>query len=143
VEQGDLLCLLIRSVVVLLRKEFDSVFDLIDAAFERRGATLTSAPSQGGSLHHASGILQCQHHPSFRYAAQENEASSSSFADGTIPRYKPATRVGRFNYYAVKRGYNCGLYFNWPDCERQVRGYSSAQFKGFQRKEDVENYLLA
>jgi viroplasmin and RNaseH domain-containing protein len=39
--------------------------------------------------------------------------------------------VGRFNYYAVKRGYNCGLYFNWPDCERQVRGYSSAQFKGF------------
>jgi viroplasmin and RNaseH domain-containing protein len=52
-------------------------------------------------------------------------------------------RVGRFNYYAVKRGYNYGLYFNWPDCERQVRGYSGAQFKGFQRKEDAENYLLA
>jgi viroplasmin and RNaseH domain-containing protein len=77
--------------------------------------------------------------------------------------------VGRFNYYAVKRGYNSGLYFNWPDCERQVKGYSSAQFKGFhgkeyfnwpdcerqvkgyssaqfkgfQGKEDAENYLLA
>jgi ribonuclease HI len=51
--------------------------------------------------------------------------------------------MGRFNYYAVKRGYNCGLYFNWPDYERQVRGYSSAQFKGFQGKEDAENYLLA
>jgi hypothetical protein len=143
VEQGDLLCLLIRSIATLLRKVFVSVFDLIDAAFEHRGATLTLAPSRGGSLHHTSGILQCQRHPSFRYAAQENEASSSSFVDGMIPRCKPATRVGRFNYYAVKRGYNCGLYFNWPDCERQVRGYLGAQFKGFQRKEDAENYLLA
>jgi hypothetical protein len=112
------LCLLIRSVAVLLRKVFVSVFYLIDAAFEHRGVTMTSAPSRRGSLRHTSGLLQCQRHPSFRYAAQENEASSSSFADGTIPRYKPATRVGRFNYYAVKRGYNCGLYFNWPDCVR-------------------------
>jgi hypothetical protein len=131
VEQGDLLCLLIRSVAALLRKVFVSVFDLIDATFEHRGATLTSAPSRGGSFRHTSGILHYQRHPSFRYVAQENEASSSSFADGTIPRCKPATHVGRFNYYAVKRGYNCGLYFNWPDCEHQVRGYSSAQFKGF------------
>jgi hypothetical protein len=143
VEQGDLLCLFIRLVAALVRKVFVSVFDLIDAAFERRGATLTLAPSWRGSLCHTSGILQCQCHPSFRYAAQENEASSSSFADGTIPRCKLATRVGRFNYYAVKIGYNCGLYFNWPDYERQVRGYSGAQFKGFQRKEDTKNYLLA
>ena len=52
-------------------------------------------------------------------------------------------RVGRFNYYAVRRGYNCGLYFTWLDCERQVTGYSGAQFKGFQSKEDAENYLMA
>jgi hypothetical protein len=133
-EQGDLLWLFMWSVAALLRKVFVSVFDLIDAAFEHRGAALTSAPSRGGSLRHTSGILQCQHHPSFSYAAQENEASSSSFADGTIPRCKPATRVERFNYYAVKRGYNYSLYFNWPDCERQVMGYSGAQFKGFQGK---------
>jgi hypothetical protein len=119
------------------------IFDLIDAAFEDRGATLTLAPSRGDSLRHTFGILQCQRHLSFSYVAQENEASSSSFIDGTIPRCKPAMRVGRFKYYAVKRIYNCGLYFNCPDYERQVRGYSSAQFKGFQRKEDVENYLLA
>jgi hypothetical protein len=137
-EHSDLLCVLIRSVAALLRKVFVSVFDLIDAAFECRGGTLTLTPSRGGSLRHTSGILQCQRHPSFRYTAQENEASSSSF-----PRCKPATRVGRFNYYAVKRGYNCGLYFNWPDCESQVRGYLGAHFKGFQRKEDAENYLLA
>jgi hypothetical protein len=64
--------------------------------------------------------------PTFASIAQENEASSTSFSEGMIPRCKPATRVGRFNYYAIKRGYKCGLFFNWPDCERQVRGYSGA-----------------
>jgi hypothetical protein len=81
--------------------------------------------------------------PTFASAAQENEASSSSFSEGMIPRCKPTMHVGRFNYYAVKRGYKCGLYFNWPDCKHPVRGYSGAQFKGFQRKEEAENYLLA
>jgi hypothetical protein len=79
----------------------------------------------------------------FASAAQENEASSSSFSEGVIPRCKPTMRVERFNYYAVKRGYKCGMYFNWPDCERHIRGYSGALFKGFQRKEEAENYLLA
>jgi hypothetical protein len=73
----------------------------------------------------------CFASPTFASTAQENEASSSSFPKGVILRCKTATRVGRFNYYVVKRGYKCGLYFNWPDCECQVRGYSGAQFKGF------------
>jgi hypothetical protein len=81
--------------------------------------------------------------PTFPSAAQENEASSTSFSEGMIPRCKPATRMGRFNYYVVKRGYKCGLFFNWLDCEHQVRGYLGVQFKGFQRKEEAENYLLA
>jgi hypothetical protein len=50
--------------------------------------------------------------PTFASTAQENEASSTSFSKGMIPRRKPAMRVGRFNYYAVKRGYKCGLFFN-------------------------------
>jgi hypothetical protein len=69
--------------------------------------------------------------PTFPSVAHENEAPSTSFPKGMIPRCKPATHVGRFNYYAVKRGYKCGLFFNWLDCERQVKGYSGAQFKGF------------
>jgi hypothetical protein len=81
--------------------------------------------------------------PTFASAAEENEVSSSSFSNGMIPRCKLAMCVGRFNYYAIKRGYKCGLFFNWPDCERQVRGYSGTQFKGFHRKEEAENYLLA
>jgi hypothetical protein len=54
----------------------------------------------------------------FASAAQENEASSTSFSEGMMPRCKPATRLGRFNYYAVKREYKCGMFFNWPDYER-------------------------
>jgi hypothetical protein len=69
VEQGDLLCLLIQLVAALLKKVFVSVFDLIDAAFERRGTTLTSAPSRGGLFCHISRILQYQRHPSFSCAA--------------------------------------------------------------------------
>ena len=81
--------------------------------------------------------------PTFAFAAQDNEASSNSFSEGMIPKYKPATRMERFNYYTVKRGYKCVLYFNWPNCKHQIRDYSGAQFKGFQRKEEAENYLLA
>jgi transposase-like protein len=58
--------------------------------------------------------------------AQENEASSSSFAKTAIPRCKLGTRMERWNYYTVRRGYNCGLYLNWLDCECKVKGFSSA-----------------
>jgi hypothetical protein len=107
------------SAAALFRKVFIFVFDFIDAVFERRGAALTSTPFRGDSLRHTCGILQCQFHmqtkftdkthvlcfavPTFTSAAQENEASSNSFAESAIPRCKPATRVGRFNYYAVRK----------------------------------------
>jgi transposase-like protein len=47
--------------------------------------------------------------PTFTSAAQENEASLCSYAEDTIPRCKPETYVERFNYFAVKRRYKCGL----------------------------------
>jgi hypothetical protein len=45
VEEGDLLWLFMWSVAALVRKVFVSVFDLVDAAFKRRGASLTLVPS--------------------------------------------------------------------------------------------------
>jgi hypothetical protein len=50
------------SIAALLRKVFVSIFDLIDAAFERKGAAMTSAPYWWGSHRHISGILQYQLH---------------------------------------------------------------------------------
>ena len=33
--------------------------------------------------------------------------------------------------YAVHRGYRPGLYYTWPDCKVQVRGFLGAEFQGF------------
>ncbi|KAK8040560.1 ribonuclease H-like domain-containing protein [Apiospora marii] len=34
-------------------------------------------------------------------------------------------------YYAVGVGRRAGVYDTWPECERQVKGFSGAKFKGF------------
>ena len=44
-------------------------------------------------------------------------------------------------YYVVKKGYNPGIYNNWIDCEKQVKGFSGAVFKSFKTPKDADNYL--
>lgn len=44
-------------------------------------------------------------------------------------------------YYAVKEGYNPGIYESWSDAEKQVKGYSGAKFKSFPSKEAAIEYL--
>ena len=44
-------------------------------------------------------------------------------------------------YYAVKNGYHTGIYESWEECEREVRGYSGAQYKSFARLDDAWEYL--
>lgn len=34
-------------------------------------------------------------------------------------------------FYAVKKGYQPGIYTSWPECQRQVSGYAGAVYKGF------------
>ena len=34
-------------------------------------------------------------------------------------------------FYAVKKGYQPGIYTPWPECQRQVSGYAGAVYKGF------------
>lgn len=45
------------------------------------------------------------------------------------------------NYYAVRVGYNTGIYDNLDDAKDQIRGYSRAQWRGFNRWEDAQAYL--
>ena len=33
--------------------------------------------------------------------------------------------------YAVVKGHNPGIYYTWPDCQREVKGYKGALYKGF------------
>jgi ribonuclease HI len=44
-------------------------------------------------------------------------------------------------YYAVKKGYEPGIYTTWEACEKQVNGYSGADCKRFSSLEEAEDYL--
>ncbi|MER2064293.1 MAG: ribonuclease H family protein [Alkalibacterium sp.] len=44
-------------------------------------------------------------------------------------------------YYAVKKGRKPGIYTTWPEAQKQVSGYPSAQFKSFQTKNEAEAYI--
>jgi hypothetical protein len=68
---------------------------------------------------------------------------------GTIPEYRiNRDRDGRFvnfmgakKIYVVRRVYNPGLYYDWVECERQVKGFLRAVFKGFKSLSEVERFL--
>ena len=44
--------------------------------------------------------------------------------------------------YSVNKGLNPGLYENWKDCEKNVKGYPNAIFKKFKNKRDAEYFLI-
>lgn len=44
-------------------------------------------------------------------------------------------------YYAVKKGRETGIFYDWDACKAAVEGYSGAEYKGFVRLEDAEEYL--
>jgi viroplasmin and RNaseH domain-containing protein len=43
--------------------------------------------------------------------------------------------------YAVRRGYRTWIYFQWPECEVQVKGFPGAVFKGFKSIKETEDWL--
>lgn len=44
-------------------------------------------------------------------------------------------------YYAVVKGKTPGMYDSWACCERQVKGFSGNQYRGFSKWEDAAAYL--
>lgn len=44
-------------------------------------------------------------------------------------------------YYAVKKGRETGIFTTWPECQRQTKGFSGAEFKSFQNKNEALEYL--
>lgn len=44
-------------------------------------------------------------------------------------------------YYAVKVGRHPGIYTTWGECKKNVHGYPGAKFKGFQTKEEAEEFI--
>ena len=47
--------------------------------------------------------------------------------------------VGKF--YAVKKGRQPGIYRTWPDAQKQVAGFSGAQFKSFTTEQEAKDYI--
>ena len=44
-------------------------------------------------------------------------------------------------YYAVQRGRRTGVFFSWPECQKQVAGFSGAIFKSFPTLEEAEAFV--
>lgn len=44
--------------------------------------------------------------------------------------------------YSINKGFKPGLYDNWKDCEKNVKGYPGAKFKKFKDKKDAEYFLI-
>ena len=45
--------------------------------------------------------------------------------------------------YVVIKGHTPGIYPSWSECEKQVKGFSGALFKGFADKDEAVNYWKA
>lgn len=44
-------------------------------------------------------------------------------------------------YYAVRKGFKIGIFNSWTECEKQVKGFSGAEYKSFFTKDEAEDYL--
>lgn len=44
-------------------------------------------------------------------------------------------------FYAVKNGVKPGIYESWPECQKQIKGYSGASFKGFATYEEALSFV--
>ncbi|KAI3403079.1 hypothetical protein KGF56_004139 [Candida oxycetoniae] len=44
-------------------------------------------------------------------------------------------------YYAVARGYRCGVYLTWDECKAQVSGYGNASYKKFSTMNEAQRFV--
>lgn len=44
-------------------------------------------------------------------------------------------------YYAVKQGKKIGIFRTWSECQKQIKGYSGAQFKSFKTLKEAQDFL--
>ncbi len=49
--------------------------------------------------------------------------------------------VVRVKVYAVKKGHQIGIFYNWADCQAATKGFSGSEFKSFTTIEEAEAYL--
>ncbi|MED6167001.1 hypothetical protein PIB30_114899, partial [Stylosanthes scabra] len=47
----------------------------------------------------------------------------------------------KYNYYSVREGRVNGIYTSWKEAEKQVKGFSECDFKGFKSRRDAIKYM--
>ncbi|KAG0259483.1 hypothetical protein BG011_002595 [Mortierella polycephala] len=52
-----------------------------------------------------------------------------------------ASKAPAKGFYAVHVGKTKGIYFTWPECEKQVKGVIGAKFKKFETLKDAEEFV--
>jgi len=43
--------------------------------------------------------------------------------------------------YAVRKGRKTGIFNTWAECQKQIQGYSGAEYKSFKKLEDAKEYI--
>ena len=46
-------------------------------------------------------------------------------------------------FYAVKKGRETGIFESWAECQKQITGFSGAEFKKFKELKQAETYLTS
>ncbi|KAG5358564.1 Ribonuclease H [Yarrowia sp. B02] len=44
-------------------------------------------------------------------------------------------------FYAVRKGYQPGIYNSWDECQEQVKGFPGFKCKGFTSRQDAEDFM--
>ncbi len=44
-------------------------------------------------------------------------------------------------YYAVRKGYQTGIFSTWKECQQQVNGFSGAEYKSFTSLQEAKNFI--
>ncbi|WP_203651831.1 ribonuclease H family protein [Secundilactobacillus yichangensis] len=44
-------------------------------------------------------------------------------------------------YYAVRKGQHPGIYTSWPEAQKEVSGFSGAEFKGFKTESEAKQFM--
>lgn len=48
--------------------------------------------------------------------------------------------MAKKKFYSVVSGYAAGIYEDWETCEKNIKGFSKAKYKGFSNREDAANW---
>lgn len=49
--------------------------------------------------------------------------------------------MAKNKFYGVKKGYICGIFDNWDDTQKQIKGFPGAEFHGFPTRQEAEDFM--